>query len=237
MSESKSFAQRQRESRGEKISSCPYCENTVEVYETPEGLIDCYRCGARPVKCQMVPKPGTNEVMYIKAEEASVSQMVDDMLREDQKKGEPGGGSKSSKGREKPKKKPDRRVEQDFFADRPESNRPNIKWLKKTQRKIFVVPTWCYRSLQNKSREWESMGRKGTMSNMVRSVLTAKNLTEIDSVSTFLRDEPKESIPMRCTTDEVELLDSKIRVNRLINKEDLTYGEVLCALLEKFLFE
>lgn len=114
--EEKSFFQRLKESKGEKLSECPFeCGNTHEVYQTPEGLIDCWRCGTRPIpeKLQEVDIRTGQLKNDKERERAEESRSIRDCLDEDRRRGQPGGGSSKGPSRKKQVKRSRARVEQD----------------------------------------------------------------------------------------------------------------------------
>lgn len=119
------------------MDSCPYCGNTTQVYETPEGVIDCYRCGVNQTRTQTILRGEgkDREPITIKAEEPTLTQQVQDSFREDQRKGEKGGGSNGAKGRKKPVKRGRSRVEQEPVCFNGSAGGSIV--IKRTETKIY----------------------------------------------------------------------------------------------------
>lgn len=236
--EYKSFFQRIKDGRGEKLSSCPYCGNTTEVYETPQGLVDCYRCGTAPVKTQTIlrgekaPGRDTREAITIQSEEPTLEQQCADLLREDQQRGEKGGGSSGSKGRKKTPKRFKSRVEQDSFGCGPQRDTSSVTRLCKMQRVELTMSYECRERLRELT--WENRRNDGTLEpeiTTIRRFLVAKKLTQLEAIPRLEYGAPKSKLQAKLTQVELKLLD------RVANEFQVSRGEVIEAGIWAFFSE
>lgn len=239
MNSDKSFFERLQDGRGEQLDACPYCGNTTEVYETPQGLIDCYRCGTHQTRTQTILRGegDSREPITIKAEEPTVEQQCRELLNEDQRKGEKGGGSSNGKSRKKPAKRGKARVEQDSFGCGPQRDPSVTKRLKKLVKKKFTVTSECAESMTQACHQLEKQsGRKGTITNIVRPLLTAKHLTTVTDIPRIEYGDDKKEFTILFTTDELKILESKARVYKISEGRNVTRGAVIEAAFWKAVY-
>lgn len=242
---SRSFAEVLRESRQEK----PQCRcghisepgKEVWEYKNPMGkgiYIDCPSCRGYATVEEVIRDPQSGKVIRCEQEEPSLAKMVREMLAEDQKKGEKGGGSKNGKTRKKNNRSGySARVEQDEVLGMPQRDVTHTKRLKKKRQAEFYVSLPCFQKICNEQRSWYAVGRKGTVTNLVRSVLTAKNLTSLDIVEQQEYGSDRHRFTLSLTTDEIGLLDGKVQDQELSQGLSVSRGEVVESLLNLFLFE
>lgn len=236
MSEDKTILDIQREQAWKPLDECPFgCGNTNMVFETPQGTIDCYRCGSRQ------SRPVVNSQVDLRDPDCKVKfadntrrEIYECFLETTKMEIEPGGSSKGPS-RKKPVKRQRTRVEQDSFGGGPQRDKGTTKRLSKTRSKKFSVSIDCYQDLLQTQKEYEANGRCGNITTLVRSVLTAKNLTEIETIDKIEYGVEKHEFTLRFTDHELNLLESKARVYKQMNGETVTRGEILEALFAEFL--
>lgn len=235
--EEKSFHQRTIEGRGERLDSCPYCGNTTEVYETPQGVIDCYRCGVNQTRTQTILRGegASREPITIKAEEPTLHQQVEDSFREDQRKGEKGGGSSGSKGRKKPVKRGRSRVEQEpaFFNGGGGGSivvkRKVERYAEADQRVKLYIPEWFKEKLTKEAQQRTRIdNRKWSMSQVIRSAMW-KHAHGIEAVKPFEYGKgDRLELQLLLYPDEKKLLDESCAA------KECSHGEFIAACVKEF---
>lgn len=241
---SRSFAAVLRESREEK----PQCRcghvsepgREVWEYKNPMGkgvFVDCPSCRGYATVEEVIRDPETGKVIRCEKEEPTLERMVREMLADDQRKGEKGGGARNGKTRKTPPKRGTARVEQDGVLGMPQREKTHTTRLKKKRQAEFYVSLPCFQRINDEQRSWYAIGRRGTVTNLVRAVLTAKNLTALDVVEPQEHGSNRHRFTLSLTVDEIGLLDGKVQDYARNHGISVSRGEVIESLLNSFLFE
>lgn len=219
------------------MDSCPYCGNTTQVYETPEGVIDCYRCGVNQTRTQTILRGEgkDREPITIKADEPTLTQQVQDSFREDQRKGEKGGGSNGAKGRKKPVKRERSRVEQEpvFFNGSSGGSivvkRKVERYAEADQRVKLYIPEWFKSRLKDEADQRSRIdNRRWTMIQVIRSAMW-KHASAIEMVKPFEYGQgDRLELQILLYPDEKKLLDESCAA------KGCSHGEFVAACVKEF---
>lgn len=230
-----SFAQQLRDQRGRPMpEGCPWCSYKIDVYETPQGLIDCPRCPPRAA-----PKEVTRvnlQTLEVERVELTAEQKqrreIADCMREDQQRGEKGGGS-SGPSRKKPVKRERgfSRVEQDepSFLGRRGDSKKTVRLCKMTRVELIVSED-CRNFLRKLA--YENRRNDGTLEPTIttlRRFLVASKLTTLRAIPRLEYGGEKKSIWARLTAEELSLLD------QVSEEFEVSRGEVVEAGVWAFL--
>lgn len=213
----KSFHQRLIEGRGERMEECPFCGGTTEVWLRPQGFVDCPRCPPRPL-----PKRHTEidlRTCELKSsdelERAAETRDIHDCRKEDEHRGQVGGGSRSGGKTRKPRPKRDRsRVEQDIPAftggggARIVVTRKVERYATADQRVKLYMPESLRDALQVEAdRRSRIDSTKWPLVRVIRSALW-RHSSSVSDVKPFehAAEEPKE-LQLVMYPDEVQALD------------------------------
>lgn len=237
MSNEKSLAQILRESKGKPLTECPWCGNTTNVRETPEGLIDCYRCPPRMARQEGGTKlcPETGEVIEVKplTPDQELRRDIAQVLKEDQSRGTPGSSSSGGPTRKKPLKRKRARVEQDSFGGPGQRDKTKTKRLCKMIRREITISEECYDHLlkyQYQERNWD--GSKPPLISLIRRFLN-KKLTTV-CMTRIPRGTPRKELQEMLTPNELTLLKD-IKDEYKTNGEVLSWGDIVEVGIKKFL--
>lgn len=238
-----------REGRG-SAAECPRCGRTDGVLRLVESdqVYDCPgpRCGVFThldrAGTQIDTASETGEVVEVQplSDDQQVTRDVAACLREDKQQGVKGGGSSSGPSRKKPVKRLRQRVEQDAPIGRPERDKQRTVRLNKTRR-IELTISWEALGLlkQRQSEMGLSHGKRVPIIAVIRSFLTAKNLSEeLPFIDQLDHDQPKHCLQVRLTSLEISLLDERVRWAKKTQPHGLdivSRGEVVETAVRKFL--
>ena len=209
MSDDKTLADMLRDGQGTKLAECPWgCGNTHEVYETPEGVIDCYRCPPRMAKPTGETRLNyeTLEVEPVKGltPEQQESKEIREAFKEDGRRGEPGSSNSGGPSRKKPLKRVMVRWEQEtpIFNNGRSGDIAIRRFETATEElKLRITPELLERVREEADSRYKEEGEV-PLGSVVREAIRERCL-HLGNVMPHVRGEEREVLQMRIFPSEM----------------------------------